>query len=115
MPPASVQRQERFPWEPESVTRANLATSAVITCAVFRSVIRPEEGRFAYLRVGTTEFLYFIMVIGLGIGLGIGLLIGGAHQGIEDFVGEFAGDALQAALVRCQRKINRHHRPHRST
>ncbi|THD65023.1 hypothetical protein [Phenylobacterium sp.] len=29
MPPAPVQRQERFPWEPESVTRANLATSAV--------------------------------------------------------------------------------------
>jgi hypothetical protein len=29
MPPASVQRKERFPWEPESVSRANLATSAV--------------------------------------------------------------------------------------
>jgi hypothetical protein len=29
MPPASSVRQERFPWEPESVNRANLATAAV--------------------------------------------------------------------------------------
>src|ERR1700755_1568987 len=29
MPPASAARQERFPWEPESVNRANLATAAV--------------------------------------------------------------------------------------
>ena len=29
MPPASSARQERFPWEPESVNRANLATAAV--------------------------------------------------------------------------------------
>jgi hypothetical protein len=29
MPPASPARQERFPWEPESVKRANLVTAAV--------------------------------------------------------------------------------------
>ncbi|HEX3888590.1 MAG TPA: hypothetical protein VHW05_13930 [Phenylobacterium sp.] len=29
MPPASSARQERFPWEPESVNRANLVTAAV--------------------------------------------------------------------------------------
>src|SRR5580692_10258464 len=29
MPSASPARQERFPWEPESVNRANLATAAV--------------------------------------------------------------------------------------
>lgn len=29
LPPASVARQERFPWEPESVNRVNLATAAL--------------------------------------------------------------------------------------
>src|SRR6266481_2870072 len=29
MPPASTARQERFPWEPESVNRANLTTASL--------------------------------------------------------------------------------------
>ena len=29
MPPAAAARQERFPWEPESVNRANLVMAAV--------------------------------------------------------------------------------------
>src|SRR5579864_4986986 len=28
---------------------------AVLSCAVFRAVLKPDEGRFAYLRVGSAE------------------------------------------------------------
>ncbi|HEY1447289.1 MAG TPA: hypothetical protein VGF33_02015 [Caulobacteraceae bacterium] len=36
----------------------------VLYCAVFRSVLKPDEGRFAYLRVGMSEVFMFLLAFG---------------------------------------------------
>jgi hypothetical protein len=47
--------------------------SALIWCAVFRSVLHPERSQFAYLRVGATEFFVAVLLLGAGFVFGIGL------------------------------------------
>ncbi len=49
--------------------------NAVVSCAVFRAVLRPEQNRFAYLRVGAPELLMALYMLGLAFGLGIGLVV----------------------------------------
>lgn len=60
---------------------------AVLSCAVYRAILRPEEGGFAYLRFGSDEFrmagLYLLVgLVGgfvvLIFGLGAFFLMGGA-------------------------------------
>jgi hypothetical protein len=51
-----------------------LFISALIWCAVFRSVLHPEQSRFAYLRVGATEFFVAVLLLGAGFVFGIGLI-----------------------------------------
>ena len=83
--------------------------NAVFYCAIFRAVIHPEQGRFAYLRVGAAELLVALMFIGTLFAFGIGafivmlamvLLVGilvVAHAG---FLGGLVGlAAFIAALV----------------
>jgi hypothetical protein len=53
----------------------NLLLASVINCAVFRSVIQPEQSRFAYLRVGAPELLMAILTLGAGVVFGIGLAV----------------------------------------
>jgi hypothetical protein len=52
-----------------------LMVSAVVSCAVFRSVLHPERSQFAYMRVGATEFFVAVLLVGAGIVLGIGLVM----------------------------------------
>jgi len=51
-----------------------LFIASVIWCAVFRSVLHPEQSRFAYLRVGATEFFVAVLLLGAGFGLVIGMI-----------------------------------------
>lgn len=41
--------------------------SAILSCAVFRAVLKPEEGRFAYLRLGAAEVFLFLLTFGVAI------------------------------------------------
>jgi len=83
--------------------------NAVFYCAIFRAVIHPEQGRFAYLRVGAPELLVSLLIIGAGFAFGIGVFVAMfamiilvgilvvAHAG---FLGGFVGlIAFIAALV----------------
>jgi hypothetical protein len=56
----------------------NLATAFVVTilyCAVFRSLIHPEQGSFGYLRLGVTELMLFLLMIGAYIALVVAMVI----------------------------------------
>lgn len=52
---------------------AGWGMTAVLYCAVFRAVLRPEARRFAYLRLGAAEGLVFLMGIVTGIALAVGM------------------------------------------
>ncbi len=39
--------------------------ASVLSCAVFRAVLKPDEGRLAYLRVGSAELFLFLLTIGV--------------------------------------------------
>ena len=52
-----------------------LLVTAVIYCAVFRSVLHPDRPSFAYLRVGAPELFLVLLIFGGVIALFIGLLI----------------------------------------
>src|SRR5258708_26769226 len=40
---------------------------AALSCAVFRAVLKREEGRFAYLRLGAAEVFLFLLTFGVAI------------------------------------------------
>jgi hypothetical protein len=48
---------------------------AVINCAVFRSVLLPEDSRFAYLRIGAPELFVFVLMIGAAFAFGFGFVV----------------------------------------
>jgi len=52
------------------ISIGNYAVAVVLYCAVFRSVLYPEQRRFAYLRLGAAEFFLFIVVIMALLGFG---------------------------------------------
>jgi hypothetical protein len=94
------------------VNFASLAISAITSCAVFRAVLRPDQDRFAYLRLGPAElylgFLYIAGMIALGIGLVIAMIpvaivvfiLIGAHAGAAAAIfGVLVGFAALAALI----------------
>jgi hypothetical protein len=47
----------------------------VLYCAVFRSVLKPEEGRFAYLRLGMAEVFMFLLAFGATVALIVAMLV----------------------------------------
>lgn len=49
--------------------------NAVLSCAVIRSVLYPEQSRYAYLRVGKAELFLFLITIGAGIALAVGIVV----------------------------------------
>jgi hypothetical protein len=51
-----------------------LGVSAVVSCAVFRAVLHPEQSQFGFLRVGATEFFVAVLLLGAGFVVGIGLV-----------------------------------------
>jgi hypothetical protein len=94
------------------VNFGSLVISAVTSCAVFRAVLHPEQGRFAYLRLGPAELYLGFLYIGGSIALAIGLVVAmipvaivvfvliGAHAGAAAAIfGVVAGIAAIVALV----------------
>jgi hypothetical protein len=54
---------------------ASLFLESVLLCAVFRAVLHPERGRFAYLRIGAAEFFLAVLFIAGAIALVFGILL----------------------------------------
>jgi hypothetical protein len=54
----------------------------ILYCAVTRSVLFPEQSRFAYMRVGAAELFLFLLTFGLSIVLVIALVIAFIPVGI---------------------------------
>jgi hypothetical protein len=48
---------------------------AMLSCAVFRAVLKPEEGRLAYLRLGAAEVFLFLLTFGLAILFIVAMLV----------------------------------------
>ncbi|HXV01043.1 MAG TPA: hypothetical protein VG166_11140 [Caulobacteraceae bacterium] len=83
--------------------------TVVLNCAVFRSVLRPEEKAFAYLRLGSAELMLFFFFLGAYFVLAIGFVValvpvfilvaiaGAAHAGLA--AGLIAFLAVVALLV----------------
>jgi hypothetical protein len=53
----------------------SLMLSAVVTCAVFRAVLHPEQSGFGYMRVGSAEIFLFVFIIAAVIVLMIGAVV----------------------------------------
>ena len=49
--------------------------ATILYCAIFRSVIHPEQRSFGGLRVGATELMLFVLMIGGVIAFFIGMLV----------------------------------------
>jgi hypothetical protein len=52
-----------------------LLLSAVISCAVWRAVLRPQNPSFAYLRVGAPEMFFLALTFGLGFAMAIAMMV----------------------------------------
>jgi hypothetical protein len=81
----------------------SLLLAAVINCAVFRAVLHPRQGRWAYLRIGAPELFLFILIIGalfcffigmvvamIPIGI-VAAILAGAHAGAVGAIVGLAG------------------------
>jgi hypothetical protein len=53
----------------------SLMLGAVVTCAVFRAVLHPEQSAFGYLRVGSAEIFLFVFIIAAIIVFIIGAVV----------------------------------------
>ncbi len=54
---------------------ASAFTRTVVFCAICRAVLHPDQGRFAYLRLGSAELLLFVLQIGAYIVFLVGVAI----------------------------------------
>ena len=54
---------------------AGALVAAVMSCAVFRAVLKPEEGKWAYLRIGSAELFLFLLTIGLVVTAAVGAFL----------------------------------------
>lgn len=71
----------------------------ILYCAAFRAVIRPEESRFAYLRVGAPELYLFIVFFAFEIALGVAIVIPAIVVGIAVAILTAAHATAVAVLV----------------
>jgi hypothetical protein len=89
-----------------------LIVSSIVWCAVFRAVLHPERGQFAFLRLGVVEFYVVVLLIGGYFAFVVGLLLPiivlaivivalvAMHQILAAvIIGVVAGIALMIALV----------------
>ena len=60
---------------------ASILVRVVLTCAVFRAVLEPQDDRFAYMRLGKAELLVALVLLCLSIILTI-LIMGGLLVGV---------------------------------
>jgi hypothetical protein len=77
----------------------NMVLGAVLQCAVFRAVLRPEDDRWAYLRLGEAELILLGITFAGVIAWFLALLLGGLVIGV--FAGVLAAlrQPLAAAVV----------------
>ena len=47
----------------------------ILYCAVFRSLIHPEQSRFGYLRLGATELILFLLMVGAYIAFVVAIVV----------------------------------------
>jgi hypothetical protein len=57
------------------VDMASFVASAVTSCAVFRAVLRPEQGAFAYLRLGAAELYLAVLIFAGAMVVGVGMFV----------------------------------------
>ena len=70
----------------------------VLYCAAFRSVLRPDDSRFGYLRVGAAELFLFIILIGVYIAAIVALVVPLLVAGVL-VAGLVAAHAVAAAVI----------------
>jgi len=58
---ANMMRMQGTVWLLNVVT---IFVATILYCAVFRSLIHPEQGRFGYLRLGMTEVILYLLMVG---------------------------------------------------
>jgi hypothetical protein len=80
--PADVQRMIQGESLSQLINLVSLFVNAVISCAVFRAVLHPEQGRFAYLRVGGPELSLFVLIIAGVLALMFGLVAAAIPIGV---------------------------------
>jgi hypothetical protein len=110
--PLMIQNMMRMQSLSYLVDLVGAAINAVVYCAVFRAVLHPEAGRFAFLRVGAPEVMLFLLIVGgylaflialvlamIPVGIVVAILIA-AHAGpVAAIVGVIAGIAALAAVI----------------
>src|SRR5579859_5389069 len=69
---ASMMQMQGTIWLLNLVT-AFLGT--ILYCAVFRSLIHPDQSRFVYLRLGMTELMLFLLMMGAYIAFAVAIVI----------------------------------------
>jgi hypothetical protein len=69
---ASLMQMQGLSW---LLTLGGAFFGVILYCAVFRAVLRPEDRRFAYLRIGLAELFLFILAVGFYFVFFIGLFV----------------------------------------
>lgn len=70
--------------------------SAVLSTGVARAVIRPQEGRFGYLRLGRNELRILLAMLAVGL-LMLGVTVGG--MGVASVLGGLAAEMNTPLLI----------------
>ncbi len=91
---------------------ASYFVGAVVYCAAYRAVLRPEDRRLAYLRLGTAELFFFLLMVGGALvfvialvilvlvgALIVGLLVASHAAIVGVLVGIVGGAALLVGIV----------------
>ena len=69
---ANMMRMQGTVWLLDVV---GLFVATILYCAVFRSLIHPEQSRLGYLRLGMTELMLFVLMVGAYIAFVVALVI----------------------------------------
>jgi hypothetical protein len=77
--------------------------NAVIYCAIWRAVLKPQQSSFAYLRIGAPELLFALLTIGFAIAVGLGVLVAAIPAliigGVVGAVSQSAGLGVGVGVV----------------
>lgn len=93
------------------LTLTSLVSRVLLTCAVFRAVLTPQDNRFFYLRLGLGELLvglvYLCLIIllvllvitGLGLVMGVSAIVWSGSHGAAVGLGILLSLALMVAVI----------------
>jgi len=101
------------------VSMLQLAVGAVLTCAVTRAIVRPQERAWAYMRLGAPELFVAVLVIAAGFVLAFGfialaiptliaiaILVATHHAAFAVAAAALAALAAIAALAYCALRLS---------